>query len=74
MTHDIVTRERGVLPAAIERAGKSAGKRFFEFFTAEIRNPNTRRAYARAAGEFFAWCEERSLRELAGIEPIHALQ
>jgi hypothetical protein len=30
-----------------------ASYRFFEFFTAQIRNPHTRRAYARAAVEFF---------------------
>ena len=30
-----------------------ASYRFFEFFTAQIRNPNTRRAYARAAVEFW---------------------
>jgi site-specific recombinase XerD len=71
VTEALVISERGLLPAAIERAGKSAGKRFLEFFTAEIRNPNTRRAYARAAGEFFLWCEERGLRELGTIEPMH---
>jgi len=30
--------------------------RFLEFFAANIRNPHTRRAYARAADEFVAWC------------------
>jgi hypothetical protein len=29
--------------------------RFLEFFTAQIRNPHTRRAYALAATEFFDW-------------------
>lgn len=48
-----------------------AGKRFVEFFTANIRNPNTRRAYARAAAEFAAWCEGAELRDLAEIEPVH---
>jgi site-specific recombinase XerD len=48
-----------------------AGKRFVEFFTANIRNPNTRRAYARAAAEFAAWCERAGLRDLADIEPVH---
>jgi hypothetical protein len=28
--------------------------RFLEFFAANIRNPHTRRAYYRAAGEFLA--------------------
>ncbi len=48
-----------------------AGKRTIEFFTANIRNPNTRRAYARAAAEFATWCEEVGLTELRAIEPVH---
>lgn len=50
---------------------RDAAKRFVEFFTANIRNPNTRRAYARAAVEFAAWCEAGDLRELRDIEPVH---
>jgi site-specific recombinase XerD len=50
---------------------KDAAKRFIEFFTANIRNPNTRRAYARAAAEFAVWCEACDLRELQEIEPVH---
>jgi hypothetical protein len=46
-------------PALIAAAGERASYRFFEFFTANIRNPNTRRAYARAAVEFFDWLEAR---------------
>jgi site-specific recombinase XerD len=46
-------------------------RRFIEFFTANIRNPNTRRAYARAAVQFAVWCENEDLRELADIEPMH---
>jgi site-specific recombinase XerD len=37
-----------------------------EFFTTNIRNPNTRCAYARA--RFFAWCEDRDLT-LTTIRP-----
>jgi site-specific recombinase XerD len=48
-----------------------AAKRFVEFFTANIRNPNTRKAYARAASEFAIWCEQNDLRELTEIEPVH---
>jgi len=36
------------LPAAIAAQGERAGRRFIEFFTANIRNRNTRMAYARA--------------------------
>ena len=35
------------LPAVIAAAGEPASMRFIEFFTANIRNPNTRAAYAR---------------------------
>jgi hypothetical protein len=42
------------LPALIAAAGERAGMRFLEFFVANIRNPHTRRAYARAAEEFLA--------------------
>jgi hypothetical protein len=45
-----------LLPAIIADAGERAAKRFLEFFTATIRNPHTRKAYARATGDFFAWC------------------
>jgi hypothetical protein len=36
------------LPVAITRAGEDASRRFIEFFTANIRNKNTRMAYMRA--------------------------
>jgi integrase/recombinase XerC len=38
------------LPALVAAAGERAGMRFLEFFAANIRNPHTRRAYARASG------------------------
>ena len=57
------------LPVVIAQAGPQADKRLVEFFTANIRNPNTRAAYARAVGAFFVWLEERGLR-LEDVEPI----
>ena len=48
-----------------------AKRRFIEFFTANIRNPNTRRSYTRAAGEFAAWCESVGLGRLDDIQPVH---
>jgi hypothetical protein len=49
------------LAALVAAAGARASYRFFEFFTAQIRNPNTRRAYARAAAEFFDWVAARGV-------------
>ena len=57
------------LPAPIVRAGEKAAFRFLEFFTANIRNRNTRRAYGQAVGQFFAWCEDKRL-ELNQLNPI----
>jgi site-specific recombinase XerD len=58
-------------PALIAASGARASYRFLEFFTAQIRNPHTRRAYARAAGEFFDWLEARGVTRLAAIESVH---
>ena len=44
-------------------------RRFWEFFTAHIRNPNTRLAYLTAARRFAAWCERRDLG-LNQVEPM----
>ena len=57
-----------LVPALMADLGEQASWRYVEFFTANIRNPNTRRAYARACGSFFHWCDMRGLT-LAGIRP-----
>ena len=58
-----------IVPVLIAEAGDQAGWRYVEFFTANINNPHTRRAYARACARFFAWCEQRGLT-LAAIRPF----
>jgi integrase/recombinase XerD len=60
-----------ILPALIDRAGERAGSRFLEFFTVNIRNPNTRAAYARAAGDFLRWCEGRGITRIEDVQPMH---
>lgn len=69
MANDICTRNAsgillvhaGTVPAVIAHAGPQAAERFIEFFTANIRNPNTRLAYAQAVGQFLQWCERYGL-------------
>ena len=46
-----------------------AAARTVEFFTAQIRNPHTRAAYAAAVTRFFTWCDARGLA-LTQISPI----
>lgn len=57
-------------PPAVFLSNQKAGERFFGFFTAHIRNKNTRRAYYKAACRFSDWCEGRGL-DLAGVKPPH---
>jgi hypothetical protein len=58
-------------PAVVAAAGPRASYRFLEFFIAQIRNPHTRRAYARAAGKFFDWLAAKGVTQLAAIETVH---
>jgi Phage integrase, N-terminal SAM-like domain len=57
------------LPAIIRGRGERTSRRFIEFFTASIRNRNTRAAYARAVKQFLDWCEDRRL-ELHDIDAL----
>ena len=59
------------VPTLIAAAGRRASARFFEFFVATIRNPNTRRAYARSTGKFLAWAEQHGLASIIDVQPIH---
>ncbi len=77
MTTDVVLAPKSLppafasrpFPAVILQAGPDATRRFVEFFTANIRNPNTRAAYARAVGQFMEWCEAQNL-SLKDLSPF----
>lgn len=55
---------------ALFLAHPKASERFWEFFAANIRNRNTRRAYYKAACRFSVWCEGRGLLDLRKVRPI----
>jgi site-specific recombinase XerC len=59
------------LPTLVTAAGDCAGVRFLEFFASAIRDPHTRRAYARAAGDFLAWCAGAGVTALIEVQPLH---
>jgi hypothetical protein len=44
------------MPCRIPAAGAQVTETYIDFFTATIRNRNTRQAYARAWWQFFDWC------------------
>lgn len=71
---DIVPQPRQILgspvrsvPALFLDAGEQAWRRYIEFFTAHIRNRNTREAYARAVSQFARWCGARKV----GLHELH---
>jgi integrase/recombinase XerD len=57
------------LPAVLG-SDEHSQRRFIEFFTVNIRNRNTRRAYAAAAVSFFDWCDAHHLT-LATVQSFH---
>src|SRR5689334_6458565 len=68
----IVTRasSKAWIPELIAAAGPHVTETYIDFFTATIRNRNTRAAYARACWQFFDWCAAHGL-ELTTVRPFH---
>jgi site-specific recombinase XerD len=48
-----------------------AGRRFVEFFTAQVNNEHTRKVYLNATRRFAAWCDARGIAQLADVQPFH---
>ena len=69
--NELVPITSAALPALVVAAGERAGMRFLEFFAANIRNPHTRRAYARAADEFLSWCAAAGVPSIGTVQPVH---
>jgi integrase/recombinase XerD len=66
--HSLATLDSGI-PALFVHAGDRAAYRFIEFFTANIHNHNTRRAYYRAVIRFSSWCTRHGV-ELTQVNPV----
>lgn len=60
-----------LIPATLFTPTPKAARRTLEFFTAQINNDHTRKAYLNATKLFAQWCDERGIRELAGVQPFH---
>ena len=60
-----------MVPKLIANAGENASLRFLDFFTANIRNPNTRAAYAVAVRAFFSWLDAKRVAPLAAVRTHH---
>ncbi len=58
-------------PPAMFLPDEKAAERFFGFFTANIHNKNTRRAYYKAACRFSDWCESQGMLDMGQVKPPH---
>jgi len=72
MSNALVTSAFASWPPSIAAAGPKAWHAILQFFAAEIRNPNTRRAYLRAAQDFFIFAARRKGgQQLETISSLH---
>jgi site-specific recombinase XerD len=67
----IVSPATCLLPDRLFAPTPEAATRFIEFFTAQISNDNTRKAYLNAACRFAGWCDAHGIGQLADVQPFH---
>ena len=70
-TELIISPSAALAPARLFAPTDKAARRFIEFFTAQINNDHTRKAYLNAVRRFSAWCEGKGLQNLYAVEAFH---
>jgi site-specific recombinase XerD len=72
MTNEIILPPIAQLtPAPIFAPTPKAAKRVLEFFTAQISNDHTRKAYLNGTRRFAQWCEQHGIGQLTDVQPFH---
>lgn len=72
MTTEIILSPAAALqPAPLFTPTPKAAKRVLEFFTAQVNNDHTRKAYLNAARRFATWCDLHGIGQLADVQPFH---
>lgn len=71
MSQLIVAPSPDLIPAPLFAPTPKAARRVVEFFTAQINNDHTRRAYVNATRRFAASCEDHGLDALTAVQPFH---
>ena len=60
-TEIILSPAPALQPAALFTPTPKAARRVLEFFTGQINNDHTRKAYLNATRRFAAWCHEKGI-------------
>ena len=63
-----------LIPARLFAPTPKAARRVVEFFTAQINNDHTRKAYLNATRRFSGWCEEKVTPSLPTCSPSTLLR
>ena len=71
MSKALISTSPSLAPAALFAPTPKAARRVVEFFTAQINNDHTRKAYLNATRRFSAWCEEKGIAQLVDVQPFH---
>jgi site-specific recombinase XerD len=69
-THESLATGPGSPPTLFIEEARTA-EPFWDFFTANIRNQHTRRAYYNATCRFSEFCAERGIHHLGNVKPLH---
>ena len=67
----ILSPSAALTPPALYAPTPKAAQRVLEFFTAQINNDHTRKAYLNATRRFAQWCELHGLDQLAQVQAFH---
>ena len=70
-TEIVLSTAPALQPAPLFTPTLKAAKRVLEFFTTQVNNDNTRKAYLNATRRFAAWCDEKGIAQLADVQPVH---
>ena len=70
-TEVILSPTAHLAPAKLYAPTPKAAKRVLEFFTAQVNNDHTRKAYLNAARRFAAWCDGMGIDQLADVQAFH---
>ena len=67
---DLALRQTEQVPA-LYAPEPAVARRTMEFFAVNIRNANTRKAYARGVADFSAWCCQQGIGDVRQVQPLH---
>ncbi|MCC7482952.1 MAG: tyrosine-type recombinase/integrase [Hyphomicrobiales bacterium] len=71
MSTALISTAAHLAPARLFAPTPKAAQRFIEFFTAQINNDHTRKAYLNVVRRFSTWCDGRGLQNLSAVQAFH---